>query len=84
MPTTVLPIAAIAGDIADLADFANSRPHLPERMVTERRRYRAISPNSCRKQRRATRRSSSSATHQTPTGPRGIRERARTVLVPWQ
>ncbi|MBN8849092.1 MULTISPECIES: UDP-2,3-diacylglucosamine diphosphatase [unclassified Sphingomonas] len=42
MPTTVLPIAAIAGDIADLADFTNSRPHLPERMVTERRRYRTI------------------------------------------
>lgn len=39
MPTTVLPIAAIAGDIAD---FANSRPYHPEPEGTGRRRYRTI------------------------------------------
>lgn len=38
MPTTVHPIA----DVADLADFANSRPHHPERTGTERRRYRTL------------------------------------------
>ncbi|MFL0586338.1 UDP-2,3-diacylglucosamine diphosphatase [Sphingomonas olei] len=36
MPTTVT-----LADVTDLADFANSRPHLPERAV-ERTRYRTI------------------------------------------
>ncbi|ONF96141.1 UDP-2,3-diacylglucosamine diphosphatase [Sphingomonas jeddahensis] len=36
MPTTVT-----LADVTDLADFANSRPHLPERIV-ERTRYRTI------------------------------------------
>ncbi|MFW2851577.1 UDP-2,3-diacylglucosamine diphosphatase [Sphingomonas sp. TX0543] len=42
MPTTVLPIAATAGDVADFTDFANSHPHQPERAETARRRYRTI------------------------------------------
>jgi len=31
-----------SADITDLADFVNSRPHLPETIVTDRRRYRTI------------------------------------------
>ena len=38
-PVTLAPISM--ADVADLADFANSRPHLPERIV-ERTRYRTI------------------------------------------
>ena len=39
--STVKTIATI-GELADFADFTNSRPHQPERVVTERRRYRTI------------------------------------------
>ena len=41
MPTTVKTIATI-GELADFTDFTNSRPNQPERVVTERRRYRTI------------------------------------------
>ena len=30
------------GTIADLADFAHSQPSIPERTISERRRYRTI------------------------------------------
>ncbi len=40
MPPLVLAPVTLA-DVTDLADFANSRPHLPERIV-ERTRYRTI------------------------------------------
>lgn len=41
MPTTVSLAPITLGDVTDLADFANSRPYLPERIV-ERIRYRTI------------------------------------------
>ena len=41
MPTTVSLAPITLGDVTDLADFANSRPYLPERIV-ERTRYRTI------------------------------------------
>jgi UDP-2,3-diacylglucosamine pyrophosphatase LpxH len=47
MPTTVTPTftpgsAPALSDVADMMDFVNSRPHRPEVVVNERRRYRTI------------------------------------------
>jgi UDP-2,3-diacylglucosamine pyrophosphatase LpxH len=41
MPTTVTLAPVTLGDVTDLADFASSRPHVPERIV-DRTRYRTI------------------------------------------
>jgi UDP-2,3-diacylglucosamine pyrophosphatase LpxH len=41
MPTAATLAPVTLGDVTDLADFASSRPHVPERIV-ERTRYRTI------------------------------------------
>jgi UDP-2,3-diacylglucosamine pyrophosphatase LpxH len=37
-----VPTTITAADVTDLLDFAASRPHHPERLVEERRRYRTV------------------------------------------